>query len=34
MLSALIAEHLAGGGLAILTSHQAMPIAGGKAVRL
>lgn len=34
MLSALIAEHLAAGGLAILTSHQAMPIAGGKAVRL
>jgi heme exporter protein A len=34
MLSALIGEHLAAGGLAVLTSHQAMPIAGGKAIRL
>ncbi len=34
MLSTLIGEHLAGGGLAVLTSHQAMPIAGGKAIRL
>ena len=34
MLSALIAEHVTGGGMAILTSHQAMPIAGGKAVKL
>lgn len=34
MLSGLIGEHIAGGGMAILTSHQAMPIAGGKAVRL
>ena len=34
MLSALIAEHVTGGGMVILTSHQAMPIAGGKAVKL
>lgn len=34
MLSALIGEHLAGGGMTVLTSHQAMPIAGGKAIRL
>ena len=34
MLSALIGEHLAGGGLAILTSHQMMPIAGGKDLKL
>jgi len=34
MLSALIGEHLAGGGMAVLTSHQAMPIAGGKALQL
>lgn len=34
MLSALIAEHLQQGGLAILTSHQAMPMPSGKAVKL
>jgi heme exporter protein A len=34
MLSALIGEHLASGGMAMLTSHQTMPIPGGKAVRL
>lgn len=34
MLSAVIGEHLAAGGLAILTSHQAMPIPGGKALKL
>lgn len=34
MLSALIGEHLASGGMAILTSHQAMPIPGGKALKL
>jgi heme exporter protein A len=34
MLSALIAEHLQNGGLAILTSHQAMPMPSGKAVKL
>lgn len=34
MLARLIGEHVAGGGMAILTSHQAMPIPGGKAVRL
>jgi heme exporter protein A len=34
MLSALIGEHLAAGGMAILTSHQTMPIAGGKDLKL
>ena len=34
MLSALIAEHVGAGGMVILTSHQSMPIAGGKAVTL
>lgn len=34
MLSALVGEHLAAGGMAVLTSHQAMPIAGGKTVQL
>lgn len=34
MLSALIAEHLQNGGLAILTSHQAMPMPSGKAIKL
>ena len=34
MLSALVGEHLAAGGMAILTSHQPMPIAGGKVVQL
>jgi len=34
MLSDLIGEHLASGGMAVLTSHQAMPIAGGKALQL
>lgn len=34
MLSALIAEHLKNGGLAILTSHQAMPMPSGKAIKL
>lgn len=34
MLSALIAEHLQDGGLAILTSHQAMPMPSGKAIKL
>ena len=34
MLSALIGEHLADGGLAVLTSHQPMPIPGGKVARL
>lgn len=34
MLSALIGEHLAGGGIAVLTSHQSMPIPGGKVVQL
>jgi heme exporter protein A len=34
MLSTLIGEHVGAGGMAILTSHQAMPIAGGKAIKL
>ncbi len=34
MLSALIGEHLATGGLAILTSHQSMPIPGGRVLQL
>ena len=34
MLSALIAEHLASGGMAILTSHQTMPMPSGKVVKL
>ena len=34
MLSALVGEHLAAGGMAVLTSHQAMPIPGGKTVQL
>jgi heme exporter protein A len=34
MLAALIGEHLAGGGMAVLTSHQAMPIPGGRVLQL
>lgn len=34
MLSNLIGEHLAAGGMAVLTSHQAMPIPGGKVLQL
>ncbi|MCX7239628.1 MAG: cytochrome c biogenesis heme-transporting ATPase CcmA [Burkholderiales bacterium] len=34
MLSALISEHVTAGGMAILTSHQAMPIPGGRVVQL
>jgi heme exporter protein A len=34
MLSTLIGEHLADGGLAVLTSHQPMPIPGGKVAKL
>jgi heme exporter protein A len=34
MLSALIEEHVTQGGMAILTSHQAMPMANGKVVKL
>jgi heme exporter protein A len=34
MLSALIAEHAAGGGIAVLTSHQALPLAGGRSIRV
>lgn len=34
MLGALVGEHLAGGGLAVLTSHQAVPVAGGKVLEL
>lgn len=34
MLSDLIAEHVGAGGMAVLTSHQSMPIAGGKSLVL
>ena len=34
MLAKLVAEHLAGGGLAVITSHQAVPLPGGKVVQL
>ena len=34
MLSELIAEHIANGGIAILTSHQNISIAGGRVVQL
>ena len=34
MLSGLIGEHLSAGGMAVLTSHQALPLAAGKIVDL
>ncbi|MCF8209521.1 MAG: cytochrome c biogenesis heme-transporting ATPase CcmA [Rhodoferax sp.] len=34
LLSRLISEHVEAGGMAILTSHQAMPIPGGRVVQL
>jgi heme exporter protein A len=34
MLSELIGEHMAAGGMAVLTSHQAMPIPGGRVLQL
>lgn len=34
LLANLISEHVAGGGMAVLTSHQTMPIPGGKVVQL
>jgi heme exporter protein A len=34
MLSDLLAEHVAQGGMAVVTSHQPVPIAGGRAVDL
>jgi heme exporter protein A len=34
MLSDLICEHLGQGGLVILTSHQTIPMPGGKAIKL
>jgi len=34
LLSKLVSDHLANGGMAVLTSHQAMPIAGGLVVQL
>jgi len=34
LLGELIAEHLAGGGMAVLTSHQPLPVPGGKALVL
>lgn len=34
LLSKLLGEHLANGGMAVLTSHQAVPLAGGLVVQL
>lgn len=34
MLGGLVGEHLAQGGMAVVTSHQAIPIPGGKAIEL
>jgi heme exporter protein A len=34
MLGGLVGEHLGEGGMAVVTSHQAIPIPGGKAVEL
>jgi heme exporter protein A len=34
LLSTLISDHVTGGGMAILTSHQTMPIPGGRVVQL
>ncbi len=34
LLATLISEHLANGGMAVLTSHQTMPLAGGQVVQL
>jgi heme exporter protein A len=34
MLGGLVGEHLAGGGMAVVTSHQTVPLAGGKAIEL
>ena len=34
LLGACVADHLAGGGMAVVTSHQAVPLAGGKDVQL
>lgn len=34
LLGSLIADHVAGGGMAVVTSHQAIPIEGGKGLDL
>ncbi len=34
MLGKLVGEHLADGGMAVVTSHQAVPLADGKAIEL
>lgn len=34
LVGALIGEHLAGGGMAVVTSHQAVPVANGREVAL
>jgi heme exporter protein A len=34
LLAELISAHVAGGGMAVLTSHQTMPIPGGRVVQL
>jgi heme exporter protein A len=34
LLATLISDHVAGGGMAVLTSHQTMPLPGGRVVQL
>jgi heme exporter protein A len=34
LLGDLVGEHLADGGIAVLTSHQPLPLPGGKELRL
>ena len=34
LLAALVGEHLGGGGMAVITSHQAVPLPGGRVVQL
>jgi heme exporter protein A len=34
LLASLISEHVSGGGMAVVTSHQTMPIPGGRVVQL
>ena len=34
MLGALLGEHMEGGGMAVITSHQSVPLEGGRAINL
>jgi hypothetical protein len=34
MLGALLSEHIADGGMAVITSHQSVPLAGGRSLDL